>query len=268
MKYIFLFSILIIELFASVVQAPIISVDKDEASIKIDKIDVGMSGFIVHELGENHKSILKNAVVTSFDKASGTAVLKMSDFDALKNNSLPKGNWHVEVGDSAILAFGYSRGFLIAPSEEIYHRITKSTQTLQWIHPDIFATLLSLNGHPTPVKEDFDNLRNSLSVGLVFIYLNQKLFMLDVKSLKILNISEAPLKQVQENVVLPFYTRVEEIDAAWWGEGSDRLQEYEPHYYRLLLKYNEDNKELKEILKGVSLEEKKTPLSEVKQTEE
>jgi hypothetical protein len=151
----------------------------------------------------------------------------------------------VKVGDTALLAFGYTRALLIAPSEEIYHRITTSTKDLQWIHPDLFATMLSLSGHPTPLREDFLNLNVSMSVGLVFIYLDKKIFTLDSRSFKILNISEAPL--IQKSAQLPFYTRVEKIESNWWGEGSDELEAYEPHYYQLMLEANPDNQELHKL---------------------
>jgi hypothetical protein len=244
MKYIFLLVVLVFELFGGVVRSPVVSVNEDEslATIEIDKIDVGMSGFIVHRISKNHTSILKNAVVKSFDKKMKRAVLSLSDYDSLRQNALPNGEWHVEVGDVAVLAFGYTRGVLIAPSDEIYYRITKATKQLQWIHPDIFATILSFNGHPTPLREDFTALSKAASVGLIFIYINEKLYMVDSKTFKILNISDVPLKQ--KSVKLPFYTRVEQIEAAWWGEGSDELKSYEPHYFELLKEANPNNKKL------------------------
>jgi len=249
MKYILILLVALLELNAGVIKSPIVSLDSDEdkATIKIDKIDVGMSGFIVHEIVPEHTSILKNIVVTNYDKESKMATLKMSDYTGLKNNALPTGNWKVKVGDTAVFAFGYSRALLVAPSEEVYHQITKAVKT-QWIHPDIFAIILSFRGHPTPLKEDFEAMSVASSIGLVFIYLEQKLFMIDVKSFKILTINDAPL--VEDNIVLPFYTRVENIDAAWWGEGNDELESYSPHYYELLVTFNKKNKKLYEIIKN------------------
>jgi hypothetical protein len=248
MKYIILVLVLVLQLSAGVVKSPLISVDNQSniVTIKIDKVDVGMSGFISHKITEGHTVILKNIVVTDFDALSKIATLKMSPYDALKNNALPSGRWVVEVGDEAILAFGYTRGTLISPNEEIYHRITKSVKNLQWVHPDIFATILSFNGHPTPLREDFTKFSISTSVGLLFMYLEQKLFTIDAKSFKILTITDAELKQ--DSTQLPFYTRVQEIDAAWWGEGSDKLESYEPYYYELLTEANPNNKELQKIV--------------------
>ena len=249
MKYVFLLLVMVFGLNAGVIKAPIVSVDEDQeiATINIPKIDVGMSGFISHQISPNHSSILKNAVVTSYNASTQVATLELSAYNGLVNNALPSGNWKVEVGDTAIFAFGYNRGLLIAPSEEIYHQISKSVN-IQWIHPDLFATVLSFRGHPTPLKEDFTAMNIASSVGLVFIYLDQKVYMLDINSFKILSISDAPL--VQDTVKLPFYSRVEEIDAAWWGEGSNEMEAYEPHYYELLVEHNKKNEALYATLKA------------------
>jgi hypothetical protein len=248
MKYIVLIFVLVLQLKAGVVESPLVSVDEQNnvATIKIDKIDVGMSGFIAHNISDKHTVILKNIVVTSYDANSKIATLKMSPYDALRNNALPSGRWKVSVGDSAILAFGYTRGLLIAPNNDIYHKITRSVKNLQWVHPDIFATILSFDGHPTPLREDFTKFSIATSVGLVFIYLDKKLFTIDAKSFKILTITDAKLKQ--DSTQLPFFTRVEEIEAAWWGEGSNELESYEPHYFELLTEANPNNKELQKIV--------------------
>lgn len=247
MRYIF-FLLLSINLVAAVIKAPIIGIDEEAqtATIKLDRVDVGISGFIVHTISPNHTSILRNVDVIAYDKESKIATLKMKEFNTLRNNALPSGKWQVEVGDSVELAFAYSRALLIAPSEEIYHQITKSVR-VEWVHADIFATVLSYRGHPTPLKEDFEAMSIASSVGLLFIYLDKKLYTVDIKSFVILNISDAPL--VQDSVKLPFYSRVDEIDANWFGEGSDLLEDYESHYYELLVRYNKSNKRLYEIIK-------------------
>lgn len=251
MKYLFLFFIITTWLFGGVIKAPITKVDKSsgEVTIKVESIDTGVSGFIVHEIEKGHTTILKNALVKSFDKDTKTAKLATSDFNALSNSALPKGKWSVQEGDTVVLAFGYNRALLIAPNEEIYHRITKSSN-IQWIHPDIFATVLSFNGHPSPQRSDFTDMSTKTSVGLVFIFLDAKVYTLDAKSFKILDITDAKLEQ--KNAQLPFYTRVPEIDAAWWGKGSSRLKEYEPHYYELLIKANPNDKRLYDIVKNGS----------------
>lgn len=246
-KHIILFFIFTLTLFASVIKTPVLSVDEitQTVTIKINRIDVGMSGFIVHQLGQHNASILKNVSVSNYNPNTKIATLQMKPFDQLVQNSLPTGNWKVEVGDTAVLAFGYSRALLIAPNEEVYYRITQATKQIQWVHPDLFATILSFNGHPTPLKEDFNAMSIATSVGLVFFYLNQKVFTVDAKTLQVLNITKAVL--TQDSLKLPFFTRVEEIGTNWYDffdDGAEELEEYEAYYYQLLIESNPNNKEL------------------------
>ncbi len=246
MKTILLLTFICFELMASIIKAPVLSIDGNTITAKIEKVDVGVSGFVVHRIAKEHTSILKNATVIAYDKEKKIATLKMSNFTALRNNSLPSGKWKIVVGDEVQLAFGYSRALLIAPSEEIYHRITKSVR-IQWVHSDLFATVLSYRGHPTPLKEDFEAMSIATSVGLLFIYLDKKLYTIDIKSFKILSISDAPL--TQDSVKLPFYSRVEKIEANWFGAGSNELTEYAPHYYKLLVEYNKKNENFYNVIK-------------------
>ena len=245
MKQIILFLLLISQIFASVVTSSVKTVDKfnNQATMSIEHIDVGMSGFIVHQIDKSHEIILKNVTVTSYDDSKNIATLSMSSFDDLKNNALPNGKWSVEVGDKVVLAFGYSRALLIAPNEEIYHRIIKAIK-VQWIHPDIFTTILSLNGHLAPIKEDFSNMYRDTSIGLVYFFIKEKLYTVDSKSFKILGVSQAPL--TQNSTILPFYTRVKDMSNSWWdfGEGTDEVKDYNSYYYSLLLKYNPNNQQL------------------------
>ncbi len=246
-KQILLLVLITLTALANVIKEPVISLDKDKniAIIAINHIDIGVSGFITHKLAENNSVILKNVNVIDFDKETHLATLQMSDFNKLRNNALPNGKWKVEVGDMVSLAFGYNRAVLIAPTERIYYRITKATKNVQWLHPDIYTTILSFTGHPTPLKQDFINMANATSVGIFFFYLNQKLLTVDALSMKVLNISDAPLEQ--KDVKLPFYSRIETIEANWFGAGSDELESYEPYYYKLLIEANPKNKELEDL---------------------
>lgn len=249
MKYIVLAMWLFALGLADNVKVPIKEIDevKKEATVKVDEIDVGVSGYIVHNIGANHTIILNSARVKEFDANTKTAKVELGEFSMLDTKSLPHGKWSATKGDDVVFAFNYNRAILIAPNEEIYHRVTKSS-SVEWIHPDIFATHLSVKGHPTPLKADFSEFCQSTSVGIIFIYLEGKVFTLDAGSFKILAITDAKLEQ--KELKLPFYTRVEEINAAWWGEGSSRLKEYEAYYYKLLVDANKDDKKLYEIIKN------------------
>ena len=223
-------------LFGASIESKIVTIDGDTATISIPKADVGVSGFVVHELAPNHSMIVASATVAEFDAKSATAKLKLAPYTLFRNNNLPTLKLGPQAGDKVILAYGYDRGLLVAPNEEIYYTITRAMKSETFVHPDVFATLLSYRGHPTPLKEDFSGFCNNVTVGLLFFYLERKLYTVDCQSFKILSVQNAPLQQKSKK--LPFYSRVEKIEANWFGEGSSELEDYEPYYYELLYRYN------------------------------
>ena len=242
MRYILFLILMKMALLGANIESKIVTVSGDEATISLPKADIGISGFVVHKLAPDHSMIVSSATVTGFDTKQGKATIKLSPYTLFRNNNLPTLKLEPQPGDKVILAYGYDRGLLIAPNEEIYYRLTRAMKDETFVHPDVFATLLSYHGHPTPLKEDFSSFCNNVTTGLVFFFLEQKLYTVDCQSFKILNVQNAPLEQKNEK--LPFYSRVEKIEANWFGAGSDELEDYEPYYYELLYKYNPKNETL------------------------
>jgi hypothetical protein len=249
MKYILVLLLLVKTAFATLIETELQSVQGDEATISIENIDVGVSGFVVKKLAPNHSSIINAVTVKSFDPQTHTAYLKLSSYTVFVNNNLPKGKWHAQKGDVVVLAFGYNRGLLIAPTEETYYTLKQAIKGENFVHPDVFATLLSYHGHPTPLQEDFQGFCSNVSIGLLFFYLEKHLYTVDCQSFKVLNIQNAPLKQTQKEQ-LPFYSRVKKIEANWFGKGSNELQDYKTYYYELLYENNPKNKQLIEHMKN------------------
>lgn len=246
MKLLFALCLPII-LFANTLSAPLVTVNDNSATAKTPKIQVGVSGFIVRHFNKEHSSIIANAIVMAYDESSSIATLQLKDYDGLRQNSLPNGRWTPQVGDELILAYGYTRALLIAPNESIYHNITSRIKSIDWQHPDGFATTLSYAGHPTPLKEDFYTFCTGTASGLLYLYSHKTLFTLDCKSMKLLQITPAGFKEKETK--LPFYSRVDEINAAWWGEGSDELESYEPYYLELIIENNAHDAKLYEYIK-------------------
>jgi len=257
MQKFFLLLLFFMQLYASTLQTSLLSVNKEEqsATIKAPNLAVGMSGFLVHQISPNHSAIINTIVVSKYDTKTQLATLKIDDFTTLQSDALPKLTYQPQKGDIAQLALNYDRALIIAPTEEIYYRLNKSIPSTSLIHPDIFTALLSANGHPTPLKEDFEEFRKSMQIGLLFLYLDKKLYTLDAKSFKILYINDAPLKEVKNDIQLPFYSRIKHIEANWFGEGSDELEAYKPYYYELLVEYNKHNKQFYEIVKNSNSKE-------------
>lgn len=231
--------------FANAIVTSVLSVHGNTATVKVGNINVGISGFIVKDLKGGHSYIVNSAVVVSYNKQTHVATLRLGKYTQLRQPYVPTLKLKASAGDKAVLAFGYNRALLIAPNKQTYLKITHALPSLEWIHPDIFAMLLSTNGHPRPLRSDFTQMCKLSSIGLLYIYLKQKLMTVDCLSMKVLQISPAPVKK--EPAQLPFYNRVGKIQSNWFGVGSHRLKAYAPYYLKFLQKYNKNNKALKEI---------------------
>lgn len=250
MRTFFLILAVVAALSAGELHLPLEHVSKDHraGTVKTARIEPGVSGFVVHHFTPEHSAIVANAVVSRYDEQNGTVHLKFSDYTGLRQASLPKGEWQPEAGDEIVLAFAYGRGVLVAPTREIYRELTRKITTVDWVHPDTLATFLSYRGHPTPLAEDLRDYCTVVTTGLLFLYLDDALFTLDCQSLAVLQISRADLKYSRAQ--LPFYSRVEEIDANWFGKGSSELDAYEPHYFELMAQHNPHSQALYNYLKA------------------
>ena len=49
---------------------------------------------------------------------------------------------------------------------------------------------------------------------------------------------------------LPFYSMIENIEANWFGEGSDELESYDPYYMGLLISNNPKSQKLYQFVKS------------------
>ncbi|WP_422555994.1 plasminogen-binding N-terminal domain-containing protein [Sulfuricurvum sp.] len=233
---------------ASSIMTPLLDVKESRAAIIAENLKEGMSGFIVRKFDATHNTIIANAKVEQVNPTNGRAILRLSDYDGLRQNSLPSGNWVPRPSDIAVLANDYERALLIAPNDDSYETITKSIPSVAWIHPDNYATYLSHEGHPTPLKEDFQSYCTANSIGLLYIQSAEILFTLDCKSFTLLQTSPS-LTKVQKQET-PFYSRIPTIRAAWWGKGSSRLDSFEPYYLEQIALNNSKNKELYELYKA------------------
>lgn len=233
---------------ASPISTPLLDVQNDRAAVMGKELRPGMSGFIVRHLDASHSTIIANALVEETNPSNGRALLRLSEYDGIHQDSLPGGNWQPKADDAAVLGYDYSRAMLIAPNDDTYDAITKSMSGVEWVHPDIFTAYLSREGHPTPTTEDFHRYCTSNSIGLLYIQSAETLFTLDCKSFTYLQ--STPSRSVSEKSVVPFYTRVPTIRAAWFGEGSSRMESYEPHYLETIVLNNSKNRELYELFKA------------------
>ena len=249
-KLLFSLALLCTSLLAGELHLTLQSVSKDESSgtIQTARVEPGVSGFVIRRFNDAHSAIIANAVSTAYDDASGTLTVALSPYTGLRQNALPKGTWTPRAGDDVVLAFAYSRGVLVAPTRDVYFQLTDRIKSVDWMHPDALATFLSFRGHPTPLQQDLSDFCTVATTGLLFIYLDDSLFTLDCQSMSVLQISKADF--AYKDPQLPFYSRVEEIDANWFGEGSSPLEAYAPYYLELMVENNPHSQKLYDFIQS------------------
>jgi hypothetical protein len=233
---------------ASPISTPLLDVNNDSGSIQASGLKVGMSGFIVRHFDEKHSSIIANTRVSALNTATNKAQIDISNYDGLRQNSLPSGNWKTQTNDEVVLGYDYKRALFIAPNDDAYTALTKSIPNVEWAHPDTFATYLSHEGHPTPLIKDFHQFCTSSSIGLLYFQAGETLFTLDCKNFELLETST--IAHDKKEAMTPFYSRVATIRANWFGAGSSRLDSYEPYYLEQIALNNSKNKELYELYKA------------------
>lgn len=233
---------------ATGISTPLIDIKGDRASIQSKELKEGMSGVIIRHFDDKHSSIIANTVVEKLDPSTGRGTILLHPYEGLHQNALPSGNWTPKVSDEAVIAGDYDRALLIAPNDDTYYALTKSIPNVEWVHPDTFATFLSYEGHPTPLVEDFKAYCTAHSIGLLYVQSAQNLFTLDCKTFALLDTHASNASGTQQQT--PFYTRVPNIRAAWWGAGSSRLEGYEPYYLELIALNNPKNHSLYQLYKA------------------
>ncbi len=258
MQKILLIILFSFSLFAAELHLSVANVNKDhsQATVHVKQIALGVHGFIVRHFTRDHSVIVADAYVSEYNATSQIATLTLSEYTGLKQNSLPKGLWKAEVGDEAILAFGYSRALLLAPDEASYHIITKNIHGVEWIHPDSFATYLSYRAHPTPFEDDISGYCTLAEIGLLYTYVEGALFTLDCQTFSLIQLTPVTLDKTE--LKMPFFSRVEEIPTSWWvwGAASRIMEDYDKHYLELIVEHNPHSKPLYNYIKNLNTPQK------------
>ncbi len=235
-----LFSTSLFALINGALHTPITSVDEEneEATIATLKdTEVGMYGAVSHWFDERHAIALSWVEITKID--GDVTTLKLHPILSLVQSALPTGTWKVKVGDDVAMGYNYQRAMLIAPNASIYRKITTYHSDRQWVHPDIFASTLSSNGHPSPLKEDFNQVCKANNIGTIAFMFDKSIVTVDCRSFKIIKNKSTSIKSKEQQV--PFYTRVPHIADNWFGEGNDEIENYDKYYVELLAQHNTDN---------------------------
>lgn len=169
----------------------------------------GMSGIVIHNYGNNLTAITTRLIQTS---PEGSASLIKTNM--LQHDNLPTIKTAVSPSDKVIGGYLYDNVLLLAPDADTYAKII-SQDKKTWIHPDLFALYLSVEGEERPTKANLADFANKYQVGLVYIVRKDSAVLLDPISGKI--VSKKSMSNLPNKGIFPFYMRFEQIDSGWFG---------------------------------------------------
>ena len=173
----------------------------------------GMSGVVVHNYGHDLTAITSRITQTSSD---GSASLLSADI--LQHDELPTIKTAVSPKDKVIGGYLYNNVLLLAPDADTYAKII-SAHKKKWIHPDLFALYLSVQGEEQPTKENLAHFAKKYQVGLIYIVRKDSAVLLDPVSGKI--VSQKSMTDLPTEGTFPFYMRFKALDSGWFGSSTE-----------------------------------------------
>ncbi len=176
----------------------------------------GMSGVIIHTYNNGLTAITSRLIQTSSD---GEASLLPED--SIHHDELPTIKTPVQQGDKVIGGYLYDNVLVLAPDADTYANIIKSYNKT-WIHPDLFALYLSVQGDDKVTKENLAAFASKYQIGLIYIVRKNSAVLLDPISGKI--VSKKSMSNLPAQGQLPFYMRFDKLTSGWFG--SDVVGNY------------------------------------------
>ena len=207
-----LVAILSVPLFAgfypTTINTTISSVGTNEVTLQTPLSVTGMSGAVIHNYGNRLQ-----AIVGYVSQAKG---LKANNINAtaMIHSTLPNVKSRMKVGDSVIGGYLYNNILLLAPNENVYTSITRSTDK-NWIHPDLYATFLSKESQNSPTKANLLRFSKEYQVGLIYIVKKNTAILYDPISQKI--VSKKAMNNLPSDGNLPFFMRLPDIKTGIFG---------------------------------------------------
>ena len=198
--------------FPSTVHTSIQSVDGKSIHLKKAFPSNGMSGVVIHSYVNGLDAITSRIIQTT---SNGSTVLLKAD--VVHHDELPTINTPVQAGDKVVGGYLYHNVLLLAPDADTYARITKKYHK-KWIHPDLFALYLSVEGEDKPTKENLAIFARKYQIGLIAIVRKDSMVLMDAISGQI--VAKQSMSNLPVKGQFPFYMRFEKLESGWFGSAS------------------------------------------------
>lgn len=198
--------------FPSTVQTTVQSVNGKKIKLSQAFPQNGMSGVVVH----TYRNAL-SAITSRLSQTSSNGSAKLSDAGVIHHDELPTIKTAVQKGDKVIGGYMYQNVLVLAPDADTYAKVTQSYNK-KWVHPDLFALYLSVNGEGRATKETLLHFAKKYQIGLIYIVRKNTEVLLDPISGKI--ISQKARSTAPTKGHFPFYMRLGALESGWFGKSE------------------------------------------------
>jgi hypothetical protein len=205
------------------------TIHKNTATINNGNLIVGQSGIIIHKTQYN-SIIIANAIVKSSSNKS--SVLTLSKANDLIQDAIPTSNLKAKKGDIFILNHMYNSSLLIVPNYEALQKTKKLYPNQNFLNSDIFAAHLKTIASPTPTIKEIQKFCKSYDIGNIFIVVNNKLHIIDINSLKLIDKTDFYI--TNKKTQSPFFTKITNITTNFWNFKNNKIMDYHKYYTNIL----------------------------------
>jgi len=214
MHKILLLSLLSLPLFAgffpSTVHTSVKAVQGDTITLSKAFPRNGMSGVVIH----TYRNAL-SAITSRLNQTASNGTAQLSDAGVIHHDELPTIKTPVRQGDKVIGGYMYQNVLVLAPDADTYARVIRSYNK-KWIHPDLFALYLSVEGEGRATKETLLHFAKKYQIGLIYIVRKNSEVLFDPISGKIVS-QKARVGAVSKGN-FPFYMRLDALESGWFGK--------------------------------------------------
>lgn len=209
----------------------IVGIDADGlvATAKGSFVQKGATGIVVANIIGGKDAIVASArALTSGEEIK----IRFEVLTDLAQEALPKASILPKVGDKAMFYLFDDRAMIVAKNQADYQKVMDGDNK-RWVHPDLFAALLTRERVGEPSAKHFASFCKIHSVGTLYFAIHNKLYITDCQSMETLEeraFDSAPSKEFES----PFFKRTGEIETGYLGMLKSSVKEYEPYYLRVL----------------------------------
>lgn len=208
----------------------IYKIDKDNFYINKVNLKIGQSGVVVHNYKNGYSIILGTAIITKSNK--NFSIAKINYKSIHNQDAMPTIKRDISTEDKFILNHLYKTDIMIVPNFRTKKRLLELYPNQVFLNEDFLASYLKVEDTPVPTKDDILNFCNKQQVGLIFLVVKNRLYIIDTQSFKVIDTKILDIKDT--SIKVPFFSNIDKIEKGTFDFGADKIEDYNKYYLNMI----------------------------------